>query len=139
MLGETAIDPLWRRFIPADFFRHGVEHGKVLWVLGHQLAPELKRILTRGVREFIHETLGNENVVGGPNAAHRANPNAQRALPVRSGAEISEHNALVRQILVDGIEISGGAAEPFFQAGFLPAGQLRSHEASRFAAVSRQR
>src|SRR3977135_3264313 len=45
VLRDAAIDTLRRRFVPADFFGDGIEYGKVLRMLRHQLAPELDRIL----------------------------------------------------------------------------------------------
>src|SRR5258708_193457 len=55
VLGDAAEHTLRRRLAPADFLGDGIEHGKMFWMLRHQLAAEFDRILSGPKRPPIHE------------------------------------------------------------------------------------
>src|ERR1700716_775908 len=93
VLRDAAIDPLRRWFVPADFFGDGIEYGKVLRMLRHQLAPELDRILAHRMRQFIHETFEVDRVVIDVHAApvtRRDVGIAHRMLDQKIGNRISD-------------------------------------------------
>src|SRR5262249_25327960 len=81
LLGEAAIDALRRRLVPADFLRHCVEHGEMLGMLAHQLAPELERILPGCVRQLIHEAFEIDGVL----VVVHATPEVRRDVRVAYG------------------------------------------------------
>src|SRR5262249_1380922 len=62
-LGEAAVDALrcWRA--PARLRRYGIEHGEVLWMLRHQLAPEFERVDARFLCKLVHEAFEVNGVV----------------------------------------------------------------------------
>ena len=63
MLRDAAKHALRRRLVPADLLGDGIEHGQMLRMLGHQLAPERDRILAHRMRQFVHETFEIDRVV----------------------------------------------------------------------------
>ena len=63
------IDALRRRRSPADLLGHGIEHGKVLRILGHQLAPEFERILADRMRQLVHEAFEIDRILVDVDAA----------------------------------------------------------------------
>ena len=71
-LRQAAIDALRRRLAPARALGHRVQHGEVLRVLGHQLAPELERVLAGGLRQLVHEALDEDRVLVDVHAAPEA-------------------------------------------------------------------
>src|SRR6516164_7511861 len=62
-LRQAAVHPLCRWLAPTCFFRDSVENGKVLGMLRHQPAAELKRIFAGCVRQLIHKALKIDGVV----------------------------------------------------------------------------
>src|SRR6266511_4648729 len=63
LLGQAAIHALWCRLSPADVFRHGVQHGEMLGIFGHQLAAELEGILTGCMGDLVHEALEIDGIL----------------------------------------------------------------------------
>ena len=88
----------WGR-VPANFLRHGIQHGQALRVIGHELAPEGERVRSRSMREFIHETLHVDGVLVDIDAA----PEARRH---RRVAHRMVHEQ-VRDAVADGVVAVG--------------------------------
>src|SRR5215831_5314490 len=63
LLREAAIDALWCRLAPAHALGHRVEHGEMLGMFRHQLAPEFERVLAGRMGELVHEALEIERVL----------------------------------------------------------------------------
>ena len=80
-LRDAAIDALRRRLAPADLLGDGIEHGKVLWMLRHQLAPELHGVLPDRMRQLIHEAFHVDRVRIDVDAA----PEARRDVRIAHG------------------------------------------------------
>ena len=71
-LREAAVDALRRRLAPADTLGDGVQHGQVLRMPRHQLAPQRERILPGRVRDLVDEALEVDRVLVQVDAAPEA-------------------------------------------------------------------
>src|SRR5262245_937132 len=61
-----------RRCCPSDFLCHGIEHGEVLRIIDQKLAPELERVLTRGVGDLVDERFHPDRILVSVDAAPEA-------------------------------------------------------------------
>src|SRR6516162_9704713 len=71
-LRKAAVDALRCRRAPARLGRHGIEHAEVLWMLRHQLAPELERVDAHLLCKLVHEAFEINGVVDDVHAAPEA-------------------------------------------------------------------
>jgi hypothetical protein len=71
-LREAAEDALRGGLAPSRLFRDRIEHGEMLGVLRHQLAPEFERIDARFLGKLIHEGFKIDGVVVDVHAAPEA-------------------------------------------------------------------
>ena len=79
MLRDAAIDALRRRLAPADLLGDGIEHGEMLGMLRHQLAPEFERVLAGRMRQLVHEAFEIDGVLIDVDAAPEARRNVRIA------------------------------------------------------------
>jgi len=62
LLGEAAIDALRCRLAPAHALGHRVEHGEMLGIFRHQLAPEFERDLAGRIHGRTSRIVPGRNV-----------------------------------------------------------------------------
>src|SRR5215468_10764735 len=62
-LREPAVDSFWRRRPPAPLGGRRIEHGKVLGMLCHQLAPEFELVVAARLGELVDEAFEVDGVV----------------------------------------------------------------------------
>src|SRR5258707_5889653 len=79
LLGDAAKYPLRRGLAPADALRDGVEHGKMLGMIRHQLAAEFERVLSGRMRPLIHEAFEIAAILVAVEAAPYSGPHMRIA------------------------------------------------------------
>ena len=122
VLGEAAEDALRRRLAPAGLLGDRVEHGEVLGMVRHQLAPELERILAGRMGQLVHEAFEIDGVLVDVHAA----PEARRHVRVA--------HRVVDQQVRDGVadrRLAPPALRPWKVAGSMPFSQRLGPHARR--------
>src|SRR5438445_1331040 len=77
---DSAVNAGGERLAPAGFFGGELERALVARLLAEERAPELERILARGVRELVDEALEKETVLRVPDRAPEPHLDAARLL-----------------------------------------------------------
>src|SRR2546425_11542376 len=78
--GDAAVNAGGQRLTPARFFRGELERASAARLLAEEGAPELVRILARGVRELVDEAFQKETVLRVPDRAPEPDLEAARLL-----------------------------------------------------------
>ena len=81
MLGDTAKHTFCCGLIPSYSLGDGVENGKMLRMIRHQLAAEFERVLPDRMRKLVHEAFEIDRVLVAVDAA----PNTRRNMRITHG------------------------------------------------------
>jgi hypothetical protein len=81
LLGDPAKHTVGCGLVPADSLRDGVENGKMLRMIRHQLAAEFERVLPDRMRQLIHEAFEIDRVLVAVDAA----PDTRRNMGIAHG------------------------------------------------------